>query len=124
LNWISFAVMLVGLQFVATPTILAYSVRDVWIVGMLLLSPLLAFLSVLLGVIVSSRINDPRAAQQIAGVFVIPLIAASLVVLAGIVFLNVQMVIYAAIIMLVIDLVVLYFAVRIFQRETILTRWK
>jgi ABC-2 type transport system permease protein len=124
LTWTSFAVMLFGLQFAATPTILAYSVRDVWIVGMLLLSPLLAFLSVLLGVIVSSRINDPRAAQQIAGVFVIPLIAASLVVLAGIVFLNVQMVIYAAIVMLIVDLVVLYFAVRIFQRETILTRWR
>ena len=124
LNWISYAVMLVGLRFVATPAILVYSARDVWIVGMLLFGPLLALLSVLLGVIVSSRMNDPRAAQQVAGIFVIPLIAASLVVLAGIVFLSVQMVLAAAAITLAVDLVVLYFAVKVFQRETILTRWK
>jgi ABC-2 type transport system permease protein len=91
---------------------------------MLLLSPLLALLSVFFGVVVSSRINDPRAAQQIAGVFVIPLIAASLVVLSGVVFINVQLVLYAAMVILLIDLIVLYFAVKVFGRETILTRWK
>ena len=124
LNWLSFAVMVLGMHYLASPTVFAYSVRDVWIVGMLLLSPLLALLSVLLGVIVSSRINDPRTAQQIAGIFVVPLIGASLVVLTGIVFLNVQIVIASALVILLIDLVILYFAVRLFQRETILTRWK
>ena len=124
LNWLSFAVMVLGMHYLASPTVFAYSVRDVWIVGMLLLSPLLALLSVLLGVIVSSRINDPRTAQQIAGIFVVPLIGASLVVLTGIVCLNVQIVIASALVILLIDLVILYFAVRLFQRETILTRWK
>jgi ABC-2 type transport system permease protein len=124
LGWIGFAAMAVGLIFLSTPTVVAYSLRDVWIVGMLLWSPLLALLSVLAGVIVSSRINDPRAAQQIAGIFVIPLIAASLVVLAGIVFVSVQIVVYASMVTLILDLVVLYFAVKLFQRETILTRWK
>ncbi|MHC4510819.1 MAG: ABC transporter permease subunit [Planctomycetota bacterium] len=124
LTWLSFAILLVGLKLVAPPTVFAYSVRAVWIVGMLLISPLLAFLSVLIGVIVSSRINDPRAAQQIAGIFVIPLIGLSLVVLAGLIFINVQMVLYASMVTLIVDLVVLYFAVKVFQRETILTRWK
>jgi ABC-2 type transport system permease protein len=124
LTWASFGVMLLGLVGVATPTILAYSARDVWIVGMLVLSPLLALLSVLFGIIVSSRINDPRAAQQIAGVFVVPLIAASLVVLTGVIFVSVPIVLGAAAVVLIVDLVVLYFAVNIFRRETILTRWK
>lgn len=124
LTWISFALVAVGLVFVATPTIVAYTLRDVWIVGMLLFSPLLALLSVLLGVIVSSRMNDPRAAQQVAGIFVVPMIALSVVVLMGAVFLSVQMILYAAMVTLLLDLVVLYFAVKVFQRETILTRWK
>ncbi len=124
LNWLSFAVMIVGMWFAATPAIWSYAVRDVWIVGMLVFGPLLALLSVLIGVIVSSRINDPRAAQQIAGVLDVPLIGASLGVLMGAVFLRLRMVVYGALVTAAVDLVVLYFAGRVFQRETILTRWK
>ncbi len=124
LTWISFAVMLIGLEFIVPPSVFAYSVRAVWVLSMLLLSPLLALLSVLCGVIVSSRVNDPRAAQQVAGIFVIPIISISLVVLAGWVFVNVQMVIWASLVTLILDLALLYLAVRVFQRETILTRWK
>jgi ABC-2 type transport system permease protein len=124
LTWLSFAILLVGLKLIAPPVVFTYGARGVWIVGMLLFSPLLAFLSVLVGVIVSSRINDPRAAQQIAGIFVIPLIGISLVVLAGLIFVDVPMVLYAAVGLLIVDMVVLYLAAKVFQRETILTRWK
>jgi ABC-2 type transport system permease protein len=91
---------------------------------MLLLSPLLALLSVFSGMIASSRLNDPRAAQQVTGIFVVPIIALSIVVLMGRIFLSVEMVLLAALVTLAVDLVVLYFAVKLFQRETILTRWK
>ena len=124
LTWGSYALMLAGLKLIVPPVVFGYSMRAVWILGMLLLSPLLALLSVLCGVIVSSRINDPRTAQQITGVFVVPIIAFSLVVLAGWVFVSVPLVLATAAVTLIIDLVVLYFAVKLFQRETILTRWK
>jgi ABC-2 type transport system permease protein len=101
-----------------------YAVRPVWILAMLLLGPLLAFLSVLTGVIVSSRINDPRTAQQVTGIYVLPIVGLSMIVLMGRVFVSVQMVLLTALGTLVLDLVVLYFAVKLFQRETILTRWK
>jgi ABC-2 type transport system permease protein len=91
---------------------------------MLLLGPLLAFLSVLTGVIVSSRINDPRTAQQITGIYVLPIVGLSMVVLMGRVFVSVQMVLLAALVTLVLDLAALYVAVKLFRRETILTRWK
>ncbi len=48
---------------------------DVWIVAMLTLVPLICLFSVLLGIVVSSRVNDPRTAQQIGGFVVIPIIA-------------------------------------------------
>jgi ABC-2 type transport system permease protein len=122
--WISFGVLLVGLALVAPPTVAQYGARPVWIVAMGLLSPLLAFLSVLVGVIVSSRINDPRTAQQITGIFVLPIIAMSLIVLAGWVFVSVPLVLLTSLGTLILDLVALYFAVKLFDRETILTRWK
>ena len=124
LTWLSFAVLLVGGFLIMPGPVFQAMARPVWLVGMGLLSPLLAMLSVLSGVVVSSRMNDPRAAQQVTGIFVVPIIALSLVVLAGRVFLNAWMMLLGAVIVLALDGLVLYFAVQIFQRETILTRWK
>jgi len=123
LTWLSFIVLLIGGYFIMPEPVFQALVRPVWIVGMALLSPLLALLSVFSGVIVSSRLNDPRAAQQVTGIFVVPIVALSLVVLAGKVFLDVWVVIMAAAVTLLLDAVVLFFAVKLFQRETILTRW-
>jgi ABC-2 type transport system permease protein len=124
LTWLSFIVLVIGGYFVMPEPVFLELIRPVWIVGMALLSPLLALLSVFSGVIVSSRINDPRTAQQVTGIFIVPIIALSLAVLAGKIFLGVGVVLMAAAITLLIDCVVLYFAVKLFQRETILTRWK
>jgi ABC-2 type transport system permease protein len=54
-------------------TVLIFS--DQWLVAMVSLVPLICLFSVLLGIIVSSRVNDPRTAQQIGGFVVIPIIA-------------------------------------------------
>ena len=124
LTWISFMVLILGGYFIMPEPVFLGLIRPVWLVGMALLSPLLALLSVFSGMIVSSRMNDPRAAQQVTGIFVVPIVALSLVVLAGKIFLNVSLVMMAAAITLALDCVVLYFAVKLFQRETILTRWK
>ena len=124
LTWLSFIVLVIGGYFIMPELVFLALIRPVWIVGMALLSPLLALLSVFSGVIVSSRMNDPRAAQQVTGIFVIPIIALSIVVLAGKIFLSVPMVFVAAAVTLALDCLVLYFAIKLFQRETILTRWK
>lgn len=124
LTWFSFAALAAAGYFIMPEPVFRALIRPVWLVGMALLSPLLALLSVFSGVIVSSRMNDPRAAQQVTGIFVVPIIALSLGVLAGKIFLGVAVVLVAAAVTLALDCVVLYFAVRLFQRETILTRWK
>jgi len=124
INWVAFAVTLVGIAFVAPPVVVRYAVRDVWVVGMLLFSPLLALFSVLLGVLISSRVNDPRTAQQMTSVLVIPVILMGVLVMMGKMLLTVGILLAAAALTLFLDAVVLYFAVQVFQRETILTRWK
>jgi ABC-2 type transport system permease protein len=124
LTWLSFVVLVIGSYLIMPEPVFLAMIRPVWLVGMGLLSPLLALLSVFTGVIVSSRMNDPRAAQQVTGIFVVPIIILSLVVMAGKIFLSVWMVLLAATIVLALDCLALYLAVRLFQRETILTRWK
>jgi ABC-2 type transport system permease protein len=124
LTWASFGVLAIGGYFIMPAEVFEALIRPVWIVGMVVLSPLLAMLSVFCGIIVSSRVNDPRSAQQITGIFVVPIIALSLVVLGGKIFLSVFIVLMAAGVTLILDGIALYFAVKLFQREVILTRWK
>jgi len=114
----------VGLNFIASPTVLAYWVRPVWSLSMALQTPFLAVLSTASGVIASSRLNDPRAAQQVTGLFIVPLIALSLIVLMGKVYLNLQLMSWATLLIAAVTVGVLWLAIRLFQRETILTRWK
>ena len=124
LTWLSFVVLVIAGYFTMPQPVFEGLVRPVWVVGMAVLSPLLAVLSVSSGIIVSSRLNDPRAAQQVTGIFVVPIVALSLLVLSGKIFMSVPLVLLAALVTLALDVVLLYFAVKLFQRETILTRWK
>lgn len=124
LAWLSFALTAAGMYLIASRVVFAQLVRPVWTLGMLLLSPLFALLSTSSGVIASSRLNDPRAAQQVTAVFIVPLIGVSLAVLAGKVFLSVQIMLWATVAVALVNLGVLWVAIKLFQRETILTRWK
>ena len=60
---------------VADQRLTALIFSDQWLVAMVSLVPLICLFSVLLGIIVSSRVNDARTAQQIGGFVVIPIIA-------------------------------------------------
>jgi ABC-2 type transport system permease protein len=77
-----------------------------------------------MAVCVSSRVNDARTAQQI-GVFVILPIAGLLVgQLAGAIQLTVALIAWITLGLLVINVALMRVAIALFDRETILTRWK
>jgi ABC-2 type transport system permease protein len=89
----------------------------------LFVGPLMAFFAVNLSIIVSSRVNDPRAAEQISMVVILPVIAFFLAQLSGIIIINKEVVFLATFVLIIIDAFLVYVAVQLFQRETILTRW-
>lgn len=60
---------------IANPVLLRMVFSPQWIVAMGSLVPLICILSVLLGVIVSSRVGDARTAQQFGAFVVLPIIA-------------------------------------------------
>lgn len=63
---------------IADPVLTRLIFNDVWQVAMISLVPLICLFSVLLGIIVSSRVNDARTAQQIGGFIVIPVIGVAI----------------------------------------------
>ena len=108
---------------IADPVLTRLIFNDVWRVAMISLVPLICLLSVLLGIIVSSRVTDARTAQQIGGFIVIPVIG---VAVAGFFsgqasFDMTQVMIGNLVVALLIGLA-LVVGNWIFDRETILTR--
>src|SRR5918999_5224945 len=102
-------------------TILVFN--DVWQVAMISLVPLICLFSVLLGIIVSSRVNDPRTAQQIGGFIVIPIIGVAIAqFFCGRASFTLEQVIVGDLIVAGLIGLALMFGSWVFDREAILTR--
>ena len=74
--------------------------------------------------IVSSRVNDPRVAQQVGGIIIVPIIAVTLLQATGTLLVGAAGYLVLAAIVLVVSLIGLRVGVSLFDREAILTRWR
>ena len=102
-----------------------HAIMDIrWLLGIIIVGPLMAMLAVSFSIIVSSRVNDPRVAEQISMIIIVPLIAMVIGQMTGLFLINRQIIIYATILLIIADIILVYLSVQLFQRETILTRWK
>lgn len=122
-TWVAFGVFAAAVRVLGGPDVARLSIDAVSIVGITVLVPLVALLGLGLGVVVSSRARDPRSAQQVAGIVVVPLVVVIIGQSAGLFMLGMEMVLVGALALLMIDVVVLALGVRLFHREAILTRW-
>lgn len=124
-SWASFILFAVAARLIVTSAaVYGRLVNPTWLLAVLLVEPLLAILGVNMSLIVSSRVNDPHAAQQISMVVIVPLLGVFFGQLAGLILLDVRFVLAAAVILAGVDAGLIYLGVRLFERETILTRWK
>jgi ABC-2 type transport system permease protein len=95
-----------------------------WLIAVLVVGPLMAVLAVNAALIVSSRVNDPRAAEQISMVVILPLLLLLFGQIAGVVILNSKLMIGIAVALALIDVGLIAAGARLFEREAILTKWK
>jgi ABC-2 type transport system permease protein len=124
-TYAAFALFAVGAYFLIPNPLLLRAVLDArWLIAVGLVGPLMAVLAVCFSVIVSSRVNDPRVAEQISMVIILPVMAVFFGQLAGLFIINGQLVMVSALVLVVLDAVFIQLATRLFQREVILTRWK
>ena len=95
-----------------------------WLIAVFVVGPMMAFMAVSVSVMVSSRVNDPRVAEQLSMVVILPVMLFFFGQIAGLFFISSPLVLVAALVLLVLNVLMAYLSVRLFQRETILTRWK
>lgn len=124
-SWIGFAVFAVGTFLISGNQRLTEALLDpMWLLAIILVGPLLALLSVNFSIMVSSRVNDPRVAEQLSAVVILPLLALFFGQISGLVILNSKLILGIAAGLILLDSILIYLAIRLFERENILTRWK
>jgi ABC-2 type transport system permease protein len=123
-TWIAYGATIAGFAWMSPPVVLASATRPVWPLAFAALAPLVACTSALTSIAVSSRVNDPRTAQGLAGFLVIPLLGMGISALLGAITIDVSWIVWGVALMTAIDAALLAIAVRLFSRETILTRWR
>jgi ABC-2 type transport system permease protein len=124
-TWLSFGLYAIGtLVMAVSPAVTANLFNALWLTAIFVVGPLLAIAGVSIAVMISSRVSDPRVAEQISAVFVLPIIGLFIGQSAGLIFINEQIILWMAAGLLVLDIALMIFATQLFQRETILTRWK
>ena len=91
---------------------------------MLLLVPLGSILSIEFDILISSRVNDVRAAQQLGGMVALPFAGIYVVGEASVISLDAMNLLIICAILVAIDVILFYVSKAVFRREEILTKWK
>lgn len=87
-------------------------------------APLVALLALLLAVILSSRVNDARSAQQVGALIILPITALFVLQLIRGFLIGSGALLIAITVLIVLNAALLAIGVRVFDREAILTDWK
>ncbi|MEZ4645246.1 MAG: ABC transporter permease subunit [Chloroflexota bacterium] len=123
-TWIGYIIFLIGTRLMVNDAVFARIIAPEWLIAILLVSPLLTLLSVCVAIMISSRVTDPRVAEQLSAVVILPLIMLVVGQSIGFILIDQRVILLIGLVVLLLDAFLLYLSVKIFQREAILTRWK
>jgi ABC-2 type transport system permease protein len=120
------AVLFMALIDSLTYSTLGYFYFPNWNMGviMLLLAPLGSILSIEFDILISSRVNDVRAAQQLGGIVALPFLGIYILAEASILSLETINLLIISASLVAIDVILFYISKAVFRREKILTKWK
>ena len=123
-GWVTYVAFVALASVVYGPALFGVVTDGSWLAGVFLLGPAVGLSSVVAGVIVSARVNDPRVAQQIGGVVIVPIVGLVMVQATGTLLVGPVGYVLMSLAVLLISLVGLRVGVGLFDREAILTRWR
>ncbi len=123
-TWACYALFAAASFFLVSRPVWLVILNPMWLLAMLVASPLLAVLSVFVGIVISSRVNDTRVAQQVGGLLVLPVLGIGVAQTAGLFLLSAWTFAATCLVLLALDAGVFALGVRLFQRDRILTRWR
>jgi ABC-2 type transport system permease protein len=124
-GWVSFGAFLLALPVIGvSQVVIGYIAGPTWLLAILVAGPLMAIAAVNFAIYISSRVNDPRVAEQISVLLVVPILGLIFAQLAGMIVINLLVMLSFIGGMILVDIGMIYLGATIFQREKILTRWK
>ena len=123
-GWVTYVAFVSLASIVYGPHLFGVVTDPSWLAGVFVLGPAVGLSSVVAGVVVSSRVNDPRVAQQVGGIIIVPIIAVTLVQATGTILVGAGGFLLMAAVVLGVSLLGLRLGVALFDREAILTRWR
>ena len=124
-SWLSFIPFVVLVDLITRPALGYFMLPNLlWVIAIFVMCPLIAALSILSNVIVSSRVSDVRSAQQLGSLVILPVILFFVLIITQSAATSVSLMALFSVLFLGIDAMVLFVALKVFRREEILIRWK
>jgi ABC-2 type transport system permease protein len=123
-TWIAYGIYLGSVKSLGSEAAVRAVTAPRWILAIVIMVPLLTLLSVNLGILISTRVNDVRVAQQIGGLVVVPVVGLGIAQVTGQVVISNESFINFSLLLIAADAAVFWLARLAFQRENILVRWR
>jgi ABC-2 type transport system permease protein len=121
---VAFVFLCVGVDVVAWPvTHRLVLPNTMWVFGVVVIAPLFAFFGNGVAVLISARVGDSRLAQQLSGLFVLPLVGLAAGQFGGILQAGTGYYGALGLLVLLLDVVILFAARRLFDRERLMSQW-
>lgn len=123
-SWLAYGALLALAGVLLGPELSGVLADGSWLAAVFLLGPAIGLVSCVAGIIVSSRVNDARVAQQIGGVVILPIVGIVMIQAVGGYLLGPREYVIATVALSAVGVAGIWLAARLFGRETILTRWR
>lgn len=123
-TWLSYLIYVGSMRFFISGAPFRSVLDPLWLIAVFLVGPLLTLMAVAVALMISSRVTDPRVAEQLSMVVIVPVIVGLVGQSVGLVVLDRTVILLVGLVVLILDAILVYLSVKAFQRETILTRWK
>jgi len=124
-TWLLGGLFVLGVRALAvSPRVVVAVISPGWLTVLILCTPLLALVTIALMVGISARVHDPRTAQQISGVLVLPVVTFVAGQVTGRLVLSPALALGLTVVLALLAALTLLAAARLFAREAVLTRWR
>ncbi|MFO7995613.1 MAG: ABC transporter permease subunit [Dehalococcoidia bacterium] len=124
MTWISAGFFLLVVTLLGWGNLSRLVLTPSWFLILFLLTPAVAILSFMLGVVGSSRAKDAKGAQNMSVIIVLPILALIGIQVTGIVWFTPLLTLVLALAILAVDYIALRAAVHLFRRESIAIQWR
>jgi ABC-2 type transport system permease protein len=124
LTWLAAALYVTGIVVAGEPDVWRTVLGARTFVMFMIVGPLVEFATLQVSVIVSSRASDPRSAQQLTSLLILPITVVFIAQLVGAFVIGTGALLAGALGLALLNAILLVIGVKVFDRETILTRWR